>query len=75
MATKLNTLPTLRGMAAAILIGLTCSLTGCAAMQPNAEESELFEPDWSESLRAPGENQASGLSGTSRQIERNLGFE
>ncbi len=62
--------------AAAILIALTIPLTGCATMGPNAENENSFRPDWSNAfLRLPAEhNGLSGLSETSREIERHLGY-
>jgi hypothetical protein len=66
---------TLCNTAAAILIALTIPLTGCATMGVDAENENSFTPDWSNALRLPSENsELSGLSETSRQIERNLGF-
>jgi len=66
---------TLRSTAAAILIALTIPLTGCATMGPNAGNENSFRPDWSNALRLPAEHSGlSGLSETSREIERHLGY-
>lgn len=65
-----------RTLAGAILIAATISFAGCTTMQPNVEGEEPFAPDWGGSWQLPPTNgEVSGLSDTSRQIERNLGFQ
>lgn len=65
-----------RRLAGAILITATMALTGCAMMRPGAEAKDSFMPDWADAQRTPAAaSEASGLSDTSRQIERNLGFQ
>jgi len=59
-----------------MLIAVTISLIGCATMRSNAESEESFTPDWVSDLRMPpAYSELTGFSETSRQIERNLGYE
>lgn len=65
-----------RGLAGAILITAAISLSGCAAMRTDAETEKPFSPDWGGAFRVPPANSnLAGFSETSRQIERNLGYE
>ena len=67
---------TLGSVAGSILIVVVISLSGCTTMRPDAEGEDSFMPDWGGALRLPAANSdITGLSDTSRQIERNLGFE
>ncbi len=75
MPTTINR-PSRLGLAGTILITATISLTGCAAMRTDAESEKPFSPDWGGAFRVPPANSnLAGFSETSRQIERNLGYE
>jgi len=75
--TNRSSSPLFRRLIGAIVVVMVISMTGCATMKGKPEgESSSFMPDWGSALRIPPPNsELNGLSDTSRQIERNLGYE